>query len=145
MTRMEFPLMLKFICTVLLITSIGKIAYSCKLFKLLFYALIYLVAIYSSEMIVLQLWNLFNKPVYSNNIIYEDFTWPLILTSKALYFFMILILEYITKDANKRKRLRDILPVLISSIPFLVILEIINISLVLVKDNLCILFLFLLL
>lgn len=135
MTKMDFPLMLKFICIVLLITSIGKIAYLCKFFKLLFYALIYLVAIYSSEMIVLQLWNLFKKPVYSNNIIYEDFTGPLILTAKALYFFMLLILEYITKDANKRKSLRDILPVLISSIPFLVILEIINISLVLVKDK----------
>ena len=35
----------------------------------------------------------------------------------------------------KRKRLKDILPVLFSSIPFLVILEIINISITLIKDR----------
>lgn len=135
MTRIEFPLFLKFICIAILITGIGKIAYSCKLFKLFFYALIYLSAMYSSEMIVIQLWNLFNEPVYSDNIIYEDFTMSIIILSKALYFFIILILEYVIKGANKRRQIKDILPVLISSIPFLVILEIINISLALTKNR----------
>lgn len=88
MTRMGFPLMLKFICIALLIISIGKIEYSCKMFKLLFYALLYLLAMYISEMIVIQVWNLFNEPIYSDNIIYEDFTISIIIISKALYFYL---------------------------------------------------------
>lgn len=135
MTRMEFPLLLKFICIVLLVASTGKIAYVCKAFKLIFYALIYLLAMYCSEMIVIQIWNFFNEPIYSDNIIYENFTISIIIISKALYFFIVLILEFIIKGAGKRKRLKDILPVLFSSIPFLVILEIINISITLIKDR----------
>lgn len=135
MTRIGFPLLLKFICIAFLVVSIGKIAYVCKTFKLIFYALIYLLAMYCSEMIVIQIWNLFNDPIYSDNIIYENFTISIIIISKALYFFIVLILEFIIKGANKRKRLKDILPVLFSSIPFLVILEIINISITLIKDR----------
>lgn len=135
MTRLNFPLMLKFGCEVLIIITVGQIAYSCGVFKLLFYAVILVFAIYSSEMIVIQLWNLFNEPIYSDNIIYEEFTLSLIIIAKAIYFFMIMIFEYIIKGANKRRNLRDILLVLISSIPYLVILEIINISLALIKDK----------
>lgn len=135
MTRLNFPLLLKFGCVILIVITIGQIVYSCRAFKLSFYALILIFAVYSSEMIVIQLWNLINEPIYSDNIIYEEFTLSLIIVTKALYFFEIIIFEYIIKGVNKRRALRDILPVLISSIPYLAILEIINISLALVKDK----------
>lgn len=135
MTRLGFPLMLKFVCLTFLIVIVGKLIYTCPTLKLSFYALIFILAVYSSEMIVIQLWNLFNEPIYSDNIIYDEFSLSLVILAKALYFFIILILEYILKGADKRRSLRDIMPIIISSIPYLVILEVINISLALIKDK----------
>lgn len=67
------PILLKLTITVLLVVMLGQFVYQCSKIKLFLYGIIMVVTTYCSEMLVIQTWNLFNEPVYSQNMVYDDF------------------------------------------------------------------------
>lgn len=77
------PILLKLTITVLLVVMLGQFVYQCSKIKLFLYGIIMVVTTYCSEMLVIQTWNLFNEPVYSQNMVYDDFVIEVIIMANA--------------------------------------------------------------
>jgi len=87
MSKADCGLLFKWVVQVLIIVVVGSFVYECGIFKLLLYGLLAICALVISEEIVISIWNIYNKPVYTDNIIYEEFVLSLLITSHALYFW----------------------------------------------------------
>lgn len=122
-------LLLKFLIIILYIVFVGRMVYLCNRKKLLVYGITYILATYCSEMLVFQIWNSFNAPVFSQNAIYEDFVLIMVILSNALLFFSVHILKNILGKSNFNRGWKETLPTIISGIPFLIVLFSIHISL----------------
>lgn len=91
------PILLKLTITVLLVVMLGQFVYQCSKIKLFLYGIIMVVTTYCSEMLVIQTWNLFNEPVYSQNMVYDDFVIEVIIMANAVYFIIMCLLGKILK------------------------------------------------
>lgn len=89
--------MVKLTITVLLVVMLGQFVYQCSKIKLFLYGIIMVVTTYCSEMLVIQTWNLFNEPVYSQNMVYDDFVIEVIIMANAVYFIIMCLLGKILK------------------------------------------------
>lgn len=129
MTTMNIPLLVKFSVEIAIITVAGNVLFKCGLMKALLYGIIYIFSVYCSELIIIQSWNIFYKPVLTNNIIYKEFTLSLLILCKATHFLLIVIFVKIMKKNKLGKRLQEIGSVLALSFPFILVLEGINMNL----------------
>ena len=91
------PILVKLTITVLLVVMLGQFVYQCSKIKLFLYGIIMVVTTYCSEMLVIQTWNLFNEPVYSQNMVYDDFVIEVIIMANAVYFIIMCLLGKILK------------------------------------------------
>lgn len=135
MTRIGVPLLIKFFMEIILITAAGRGIYRCGIVKVLLYGTIYVFCVYCSETIVLQIWNMFNEPVVSDNIIYKEFVLSLVILAKAAHFLLIAIFERVMRAKKSGGNVRELVPVLALGIPFMLVLEGINISLPAITDE----------
>lgn len=129
MTRLDLNLWLKSIILIVIITILGRFVYLCSLFKLLIYGIINIVIILFSGEIVLGIWNIYNRPVLSDNIIYEDFRLTLTIVSKAFHFFAFMICKKIISKDKGDRTIKGFMSVLCIGIPFLLVFECLNILL----------------
>lgn len=119
---------IKFAVTIIFIILFGKQIYDCSRGKLFLYGLIMVLVELCSEVIVIQLWNRYNQPIYTTNLMYEDFELSVVIMVMTIYFITMFLLGKIIKRNNDRVKLREIYPMLISGIPFLIILLGIHVS-----------------
>lgn len=130
MTRLDLSLTLKIIVQFLLIIFMGKYVYKCSIFKLFIYGLIHVFAIQTSELIVIQCWNLFlDRPLISDNIIYKEFMLSAVISAKSLHFLIIIILKKIMNRDKNDRSFKDIISIICTSIPFILVIESINLNL----------------
>lgn len=130
MTKMEVALILKLTIQVILIVFIGKYVYKCSIFKLTVYGVCYIVSLYASELIVIQSWNLFLKdPLTTDNIIYKEFLLSAIIAIKALHFLIVVIIAKIMEKDKSDRQFKEIIPIVLMSLPFILILESISLNL----------------
>lgn len=135
MTLMQINLFAKLLIQVILIVFGGFFCWECSIYKLFLYAIIHIFAMCTSELIVLQIWNLYNAPILSDNIIYEEFRLSLIVSMKAVQFLEIVLFEQIMEPYNGKNKLIENIPVLISSLSFIVIIESINFNMPYIKES----------
>lgn len=129
------PILIKFATIVIIITWLGKYVYDCPRSKLLLYGVITVVLEYCCELIMMQSWSIFNEPVYSQNIIYDDFVLNLVLMTNVLYFILMFIIGKNMKHNRMKIRLRESYPIIISGIPFLIVLTCLHISLPIIHEK----------
>jgi len=128
MSKADCGLLFKWVVQVLIIVVVGSFVYECGIFKLLLYGLLAICALVISEEIVISIWNIYNKPVYTDNIIYEEFVLSLLITSHALYFLIIMLFKKITSKDKERRTLKEVIPILCIGIPFLLVFECLNLD-----------------
>jgi len=129
MTRLDLNFRLKVIVQLIIIVIVGRFVYSCSMIKLLFYGIIDILAIIFSEEVVIGIWNFYNRPVISDNIIYEDFIFSLVIVAKAFYFFIIMLCKKIMSKDKESRTIKELMPMLCIGIPFLLVFECLNIFL----------------
>lgn len=129
------PILFKLAVTVLLVVILGRRVYQCSRAKLLLYGIIMVFTTYCSELLVIQMWNLFNEPVYSKNMVYEDFIIEMVLMANAVYFIIMFLLGKMVKKNKVEIKVKEIYPPIILSIPFLIVLTSLHISLPQVQDS----------
>uniref|UniRef100_UPI004055E640 GHKL domain-containing protein n=1 Tax=Agathobacter sp. TaxID=2021311 RepID=UPI004055E640 len=114
---------------ILLIVVIGTYCYDCSLRMLTVYGFVLVLAVYCSEMVLSLIWNQFNEPVFSLNMIYDDFVLTFVIVANAIFFIFCIILSKVIKKEQHIGKMDEILPIIVSSIPFLLVLASIHISL----------------
>lgn len=82
------------------------------------------VTTYCSEMLVIQTWNLFNEPVYSQNMVYDDFVIEVIIMANAVYFIIMCLLGKILKKSNRKVRVKESYSLIILIVPFYLYLQV---------------------
>lgn len=140
MTRIDIPLSVKFLIEILITAVSGRAVYQCGIVKGALYGMIFVFSIYGSELIVIQIWNMLNEPVVSDNIIYKEFVLSLIILAKAAHFLLIVVFERVMQINKSGRKLKELVPVLAIGIPFLLVLEGININLPSITDERSVLF-----
>lgn len=121
-THLNMPVLFKMLVTEILITILGGFFYESTRLKLVIYGSIYLLVLYGCELVVVQAWNIINPPVFSTNILKEDFAWMVVILAKSLTLFLVLLLNKIIVNIKNIKRLTDGLPLILSSLPFLIVM-----------------------
>lgn len=129
------PILVKFTSVVILVVWLGKNIYDCPRSKLLFYGVVTILAEYCSELIVIQIWNWYNAPVYSHNIMYDDFVLTIVIMVNLIYFIIMFVLGKIIKSNKTKIQLKEVYPILVSGIPFLFVLTGLHISLPQIDDH----------
>lgn len=129
------PILVKLTITVLLVVMLGQFVYQCSKIKLFLYGIIMVVTTYCSEMLVIQTWNLFNEPVYSQNMVYDDFVIEVIIMANAVYFIIMCLLGKILKKSNRKVRVKESYSLIILSVPFLLVLASLHASLPKVQES----------
>lgn len=129
------PILVKLTITVLLVVMLGQFVYQCSKIKLFLYGIIMVVTTYCSEMLVIQTWNLFNEPVYSQNMVYDDFVIEVIIMANAVYFIIMCLLGKILKKSNRKVRVKESYSLIILSVPFLLVLAGLHASLPKVQES----------
>ena len=124
----------KFFVLICLVVLLGKYIYDCSRAKLLLYGCILVVTEFSSEIIIIQLWNWFNKPVYTSNIMYEDFTANIVIMILTIYFVIMFLLGKVIKRNRDKIKMKEMYSVFISGIPFMIVLLGIHVSLPKIHD-----------
>ncbi len=141
-SSIALPVLAKYIITILFMTIGGSMTLDCNIFKNLLYGIIYVFSIQCSEVLTTQLWLVINPQqiirYYSNMDISMI---SLVITSKSVYFLFIAIFQKIMQSNEDSKiKPNEIIPVLISGIPFILVLEYLTISLTFISDNKLIIF-----
>ena len=122
------PVLIK-VCIIIFYISIsGRIIYNCPIIKLFGYSVLFIVSQYMSELVVVQAWNIFNRPIFSLNCIYEDFVLEVCVMIHTVFFITICLLKKVMQKGSLRGRFRGTLQTVISGIPFLFVLFSIHIS-----------------
>lgn len=122
MSYLNILIPIKFLVLVMLIVLLGKCVYCCSWSKLLFYGIVFVLIEYCSELMVMQFWSYFNEPVYSQNIMYGDFSSMIMIMINMICFVLTFALGKIINQSEIKIKLRDIYPVIIQGIPFIVVL-----------------------
>lgn len=122
MSYLNFLIPIKLMILVALIVLLGRYVYNCSSSKLLLYGIVFVLIEYCSELIVIQFWNYFNKPIYSQNIMYDDFSFMLIVMINMVCFILTSILGKIIKQNETKVKLKDIYPIIIQGLPFIAVL-----------------------
>lgn len=135
MSYYNFPVPVKFSTIVLLVILVGNFVYDCSLSKLLLYGVIFVLVEYCSEIIVIQFWNYFNEPVYSQNIMYNDFVLMLVIMSNLICFIFTFILGKTIKRNTTKIKMKEVYPIIILGIPSLFVLLGLHLSLPLIHES----------
>lgn len=135
LSYMGVTVWIKMSVIILYITASGKLVYLCRMIKLLGYSVLYCMCQYVSEMIVVQAWNIFNRPIFSLNCIYEDFVLSVCVIIHALLFAMVCILKKWMEQGTSKGKLKEVLPIIMLGIPFLLVLFSIHISMPQIHDT----------
>lgn len=130
MSYCNTPLLVKLLVQFLIILLVGNLIYQINFFKMGVYATIHILVMFMSESIVIELWNFFSEPVFSINIIYEDFRISLIIVAKAVHFFVIVIIERIMRSYRGEIEWTESIPIIFSGLSFLIVMETVNINIV---------------
>lgn len=77
---------------------------------------------YGVELVVVQGWSIVNPPVFSMNILKEDFAWTLVILTRSLILFCMLTFNRIIGNIKNIKSLTEGLPLILSSLPFLIVM-----------------------
>ncbi|MCP1103348.1 hypothetical protein M2454_001436 [Aequitasia blattaphilus] len=131
----DVNLMIKMVIIVASYACIGVFVFECKWIKLAVYNIIYMFLLYISQIFVVQVWNNFNEPIFSDNAIYEDYSLTVNLLVHATHFTIMYTLKPFMKKSMKKINLREILLIPIVTIPFMITLFAIHISLPAVHDT----------
>lgn len=121
-THLSLSVFFKLLITVVLITVLGKFFYKTTRLKLVIYGCVHVIVIIGCELIVVQSWNIVNPPVFSTNILKEDFAWTVVILAKALTLFCMLILNKIIGNIKNVRRLTEGLPIVLPALPFLIVM-----------------------
>lgn len=136
MTYLEVSLILKLVIQVIIIICLGKYVYRCSIFKLTVYGLCHAISIYVSELIIVQSWNIFlEDPLVSNNIIFKEFMLSAVLAIKALHFLIVLIIQRVMKKDKFDRKFKEIIPTILRSLPFILVLDSISLNLPYIKNE----------
>lgn len=127
MTQWDLTAWPKILIQILILVVIGKFVYRCSILKLSFYGILYVFALFLSEEVIIGIWNIYNRPMLADNIIYEDFIISLVIAMKAFYFLIIMILKKIVSKNKEERNFKEFVPILCIGIPFLLIMECLNI------------------
>ncbi len=134
-TYLYLPVFIKMVIIEIMIIFVGRMVYKCSKIKLGIYGGIYLLISLGCELVVVQGWNFFNDPIYSTNIIKEDFVWTLVILSKSLHFIIIVSLNKILYNMQNIKKISDGLPTVLLSFPFLIAMSCLYIGMPQIQDN----------
>lgn len=134
-THLNIQVFNKMLLTEILITVLGKFFYRSNRIKLAIYGAIYLILLYACELLVIQSWNIFNEPVFSTNILKEDFVWTIVILAKSLSLFCMVVLKKIIGNIRKISRISDGFPIILSSLPFLMVMICLYITMPQIHDN----------
>lgn len=135
MSYLNLAIPIKHATAIILIIVMGSYIYDCTLSKLLLYGVIFVLVQYCSEIIVIQFWNYFNKPVYSQNIMYEDFVGMLVIMANTICFIFTFTLGKVIKRNKTKIKFKEIYPIIILGIPFLFVLFGLHLSLPLIHES----------
>ncbi|WP_314062558.1 GHKL domain-containing protein [uncultured Vagococcus sp.] len=123
MTRLDFPIWPKFFFIIITIVTLGQFIYRCSVLKLFSYGIVYCAVLTFSSEIPFAIWNIFNKPVVADNMIYEDFVPSILLVYLGLFFFSMTLLRKLTNKEKDQETMKELMPILCVSIPFLLVME----------------------
>ena len=135
LTNCGNPIILKTLLQIILIMSLGSRAWNISFLNLFINCMTYIIVMYASELAVIGIWNIFNEPVYSNNIIYDDFRVSLIVVAKAANFFTIVLAKKIFTRDKSAIDWREALPAIVSGIAFLLVVVVININMLYIQQE----------
>lgn len=135
LTNCGNPMILKTLLQIILIMSLGSRAWNTRFLNLFINCMTYIIVMYASELAVIGIWNIFNEPVYSNNIIYDDFRVSLIVVAKAANFFAIVLVKKIFTRDKSAIDWREALPAIVSGIAFLLVVVVININMLYIQQE----------
>lgn len=135
LTNCGNPMILKTLLQIILIMSLGSRAWNTNFLNLFINCMTYIIVMYASELAVIGIWNIFNEPVYSNNIIYDDFRVSLIVVAKAANFFAIVLVKKIFTRDKSAIDWREALPAIVSGIAFLLVVVVININILYIQQE----------
>lgn len=121
-THLNVPVLLKMMVTEILIIALGRFFYDTSRLRLAIYGFIYLLILFGSELVVIQSWNIVNPPVFSTNILKEDFAWMVVILAKSLTLFLVLLFNKISGNIKNIQKLTDGLPLILSALPFLIVM-----------------------
>lgn len=125
----------KFSIAVFLVVLVGRYIYECPRHRLFLYAFIMVLTEYCSEIVVIQVWNWYNAPVYTQNMMYEDFVFTVVLMACAIYFILMCFWGKIVKWNRSKIELKEVYTIVISGIPFLVVLTALHMSLPFIHET----------
>lgn len=135
LSYMEIPLLEKWCLIIVYIAITGRFVYECRIIKLFGYAILLILAEYFSESLVMQAWNIFNRPIFSLNCIYDDFVLQVFIIIHTVFFIVICLLKKIMQKGSIEGKLSETIPTVISGVPFLVVLFSIHISMPQIHDT----------
>lgn len=121
-THLNVPVLFKMLVIEILITILGGFFYKSTRLRLVIYGFIYLLILFGCELVVIQSWNIVNPPVFSTNILKEDFAWTVVILAKSLTLLFMLILNKIIGNIKNIRRMTEGLPIVLSSLPFLIVM-----------------------
>lgn len=114
-----------------MIVVIGGYSYDAGRIKLGFYAVIYILIAYVSEVITLMaVWLFSGKPVTSDNV--RIF---LIMVNEVFRFFLIYLFKKLIYAQKKHSGGHEFFPVLLSGISFIVVLAVMNANIMYIPDS----------
>ena len=122
MTWLNLNVSFRWLTIALLIVVIGHFIYDCNFSKMVLYAVLAILGLLIPEGIVIGTWNIFNPPIVSQNIYYDNFVLSTFLIAKSLNFLLIMILKKFMRNKEDRK-FAEITPILCVGIPFFLVFE----------------------
>ena len=134
-TNLGIPVFAKMGITEGMIILVGGRIYKSSKLRLGIYGGIFLLVLFGCELVVVQGWNLFNEPIFSTNILREDFVWTVVILSKSLLFIILVTLTKIFDNVQKIKKITDGLPIIILSVPFLIVMSCLYFSMPQIRDE----------
>lgn len=124
MTRLDFPPWPKILYGIVSVTILGStFVYNISIFRLLFYSIVYEVVLIFSNELAVGVWNIFNDPSIEDNLIYEDFIPQILFMYLAFFIVSIIISRKIINRNRQPGNMKELIPILCVSVPFLLVLE----------------------
>lgn len=121
-THLSLAVFFKLSIIAILITVLGGFFYKTTRLKLLIYGCIHVIVIIGCELVAVQIYNIINPPVFSTNILKEDFVWTIVILAKSLTLFFMVILNRIIRNIKNVQRMTEGFPIILSSLPFLIVM-----------------------
>lgn len=136
MSAIEMPIFPKYGAIILLLSVGGSITFDCSVFKNVLYGIVFVFCVQSSDTLAMQIWKIMNA---SEDLTYSSINASiisLVIAGKGIFFLFIAVSQKIMqKNVDNKMKLIEIIPVLISGIPFILVLECLNVSVSYIKDS----------